>query len=91
MDALWFDLRHFCELSLRERQNLLLARRHTLLEQHARLERHQQEVEEQQVRLELRQQVCKNQQTTREQHELCAQQLLDPFGLFPFHSLFMMS
>ncbi len=91
MDALWFELLHFCELTLRERQNLLLARRHMLFEQHARLEQHQQEIEERQVRLEQRQQACKNQLGRREQHEVCAQQLLDPFGLFPFHSLFMMS
>ena len=87
MDTLWFELLHFCELTLRERQNLLLTRRHMLFEQHARLEQHQQEVEEQQVRLEQRQQTCKNQLGRHEQHEVCAQQLIDPFGSSPFPPL----
>jgi hypothetical protein len=87
MDTLWFELLYFCELTLKERQNLLLARRYTLFEQHARLEQHQQEVEEQQVRLEQRRQTFKNQLGRREQHEMCAQQLIDPFGPSPFPPL----
>jgi hypothetical protein len=89
MDTLWIELLNFCELSVRERQNLLLAIRHTLFEQHARHERHQQEVEAQQVRLQQRQQICKNQLGRHEQQEMCAQQLLDPFGPSPFPSLIM--
>ncbi len=91
MDSLWFELLYFCELTLRERQNLLLARRHMLFEQHARLEQQQQEVEERQVTLEQRQQACKNQLGRREQHEVCAQQLIDPLEPSPFSSLIMSS
>jgi hypothetical protein len=68
MNDLWFELIHYCELSLVERRNLLLARRQMLFEQHTRLEQEQQELEERRVRLEQQQYVFKTQLAKQSQH-----------------------
>lgn len=50
--TLWLSLINFYRLSRDERMQVLLVRQRLLLEQHARLERQQQELVAQQARLE---------------------------------------
>ncbi len=69
MNNLWFELRHFCELSLGEQRNLLLARRQMLFEQHGRLEQQQHELDERQMRLEQQQCAFNNQMFNCAQHQ----------------------
>ncbi len=85
MNDLWFELIHFCELSLGEQQNLLLARRQMLFEQHGRLEQRQQELDERQMRLEQQQRAFNNQMLTcaQQQEGVSAYQLFGSFQSCP--------
>ncbi len=81
MHDLWFELRYYCDLSLGEQRNMLLARRQMLFEQQDRLEQHQQELEARQMRLEQQQCAFNNQMfnCAQNQEEVSA---YHPFGSF---------